>query len=301
MATTFLNMQDEVLEFIALSNDSNARAAVKRFLNQAARDVWHAHPWRERKASAFVNTVAPYETGTATFTENSTTVTGSGTTWTTAMIGRKIALSLSDPYYVISKVPSGTSITLDRAYIEDTASGSTYVIYNDVLALTTMDELVTDEVVCFDEGQDYPMTRLTTADFFMYGSMPVTDGTPDCFRLMEDSNSTYRIQVHPVPDDVYGVRYSYLKQYTDMSNDSDTCAVDESRRDIVIAGACARAYRWNAEFQKATYEDQRFQLELSRAISRERRLRPQTSVLRPVDQARGHHSTRPGSFRVGDP
>lgn len=78
--------------------------------------------------------VADYTTGTVGVTNASQTVTGSGTTWTTAMIGRWFVMN--DPaqqgqgyWYRISAVPSTTSLTLESAYVNTTvASGATYKI-----------------------------------------------------------------------------------------------------------------------------------------------------------------------------
>ena len=82
MATTYRELQDDVLRLIALTGDADARTFVKRAINDAAETVWRAHPWRERCKTDFVNTVAPYEEGTVTVTEGSTTVTPAGTyTW----------------------------------------------------------------------------------------------------------------------------------------------------------------------------------------------------------------------------
>jgi hypothetical protein len=78
-----------------------------------------------------ITTVAPYETGTVTVTNNSKTVTGSGTTFTSAMVGRKIRIAGENAYYRISSYSSATSITLENVYQGDTASAQTYSIYKD--------------------------------------------------------------------------------------------------------------------------------------------------------------------------
>ena len=78
-----------------------------------------------------ITTVAPYETGTVTVTNNSKTVTGSGTTFTTAMVGRKIRVAGQNAYYRIASYVSGTEITLENIFQGDTASAQTYSIYKD--------------------------------------------------------------------------------------------------------------------------------------------------------------------------
>ena len=67
-----------------------------------------------------------YATGTLSVTQGSTSVTGSGTTWTNGMVGQSILLE--DFWYTVASVGSATSITLDSSYRGTTLSGSTYVI-----------------------------------------------------------------------------------------------------------------------------------------------------------------------------
>lgn len=68
--------------------------------------------------------VADYVTGTATFTNASATVTGSGTTYTNAMEGRWI-LGGDGLWYRILTYTSGTAITLDTVYDGETEASVT--------------------------------------------------------------------------------------------------------------------------------------------------------------------------------
>lgn len=67
-----------------------------------------------------------YTTGTLSVNQGSTSVTGSGTTWTAAMIGRQIFIS--NRWYVIANVGSATSITLASAFADSNVSGGSYRI-----------------------------------------------------------------------------------------------------------------------------------------------------------------------------
>lgn len=79
---------------------------------------------------------ADYTTGTLSATNGSTTLTGSGTTWTAPMAGRAIKITASDVaassgdgfWYEISSVGSATSITLTRAYNGTSLTGGSYTI-----------------------------------------------------------------------------------------------------------------------------------------------------------------------------
>lgn len=69
-----------------------------------------------------------YTTGTVTCTQNATTVTGSGTSWTSSMVGRQFRQGYS-PIYTIAQVNSATSLELDAAWGPATNSAVTYEIY----------------------------------------------------------------------------------------------------------------------------------------------------------------------------
>lgn len=72
-----------------------------------------------------------YSTGTISVTLNSTTVTGAGTTFTAAMVGR--SLKVNDPngdgmWYKIAAYVDANTLTLENNYAGSTASGLSYVI-----------------------------------------------------------------------------------------------------------------------------------------------------------------------------
>lgn len=78
-------------------------------------------------------TIADYAVGTVSLIAGSATVTGSGTTFTPAMVGRWFTVTDATApgqgyWYRISAYTSATSITLSRVYTGSTASGVTYNI-----------------------------------------------------------------------------------------------------------------------------------------------------------------------------
>lgn len=73
-----------------------------------------------------------YSTGTAKFTNASTAVAGTGTTWTAAMVGMYIQKDINSPAYKISAFVSATSLTLATAYTGATdAAAGAYTITRD--------------------------------------------------------------------------------------------------------------------------------------------------------------------------
>lgn len=80
--------------------------------------------------------VVDYTTGTLSITTATTTVTGSGTTWTTNMANRWLNVPLTasnttsgdDEWYQIASVASATSLTLTNTYTGQTVAGGAYTI-----------------------------------------------------------------------------------------------------------------------------------------------------------------------------
>jgi len=76
--------------------------------------------------------IAKYTTGTVTLTNGSQTVTGSGTTFTNAMVGRYLTSTDAGAdglIYRISSYASATSISLEQYYAGSTVAGATYEIF----------------------------------------------------------------------------------------------------------------------------------------------------------------------------
>lgn len=285
MATTFLNMQDEVLGFLGEST-SDTRTRVKRFLNRAASDFHYRYPWHWRRAVGFVSTVAPYTTGTVTLTNGSTTVTGSGATFTTAMVGRKIALTYGSPWYTISAFVSTTEVTLDRAYVEDTTSGATYVIYQDLYALSSAaDSLLAQEVVCHKAGGEV-LGRLTRTEVENAWAFPSGAGVPSYFHLHGVNSSGYlQIRVgREVPSTAFSIRYGYLSAYTEMSADGDLCVVPERFRHIIIHGALREAYKLYNDDSLASQHGAAFDQQIALAWMRQQSEVPAVFEMRAFDE-----------------
>lgn len=84
--------------------------------------------WRDRNMN-----IADYTAGTVTATNNSTTITGSGTTWTNAMVGRWFVINDATApgqgyWYRIAAFSSTTSLTLETSFEGTTSTGVTYQI-----------------------------------------------------------------------------------------------------------------------------------------------------------------------------
>jgi hypothetical protein len=81
-----------------------------------------------------------YSTGTVAINNDATTVVGTGTTFTSAMVGRQILLE--DFWYTISAFTDTTHITIDRPYMGTNLSGASYMIATTVGTVNLEDFLL---------------------------------------------------------------------------------------------------------------------------------------------------------------
>ena len=88
-------------------------------------------PWMSKRYTFL--TTAPYDTGTVTATNASRAITGSGTTFTSAMVGRKFKLDSDQSIFTITRFVSTTSIEIDRAFQGTTDSSLNYDIFDCLL------------------------------------------------------------------------------------------------------------------------------------------------------------------------
>lgn len=102
-----------------------------------------------------------YAVGTATASINSTTVTGSGTTWDSSMEGLQIRIGGNTPLYTIYEVPDATTITLDQNWLGTTVTAQLYKIFkayatvpSDFHSFITVVDMIQGWQLPWNVGQD---------------------------------------------------------------------------------------------------------------------------------------------------
>lgn len=239
MALTFAQARTILQSRIA---DSSNSTAVDQALNQAQREVARARRWPELMARTFVNTVAPYTTGTIAVANGGTTWTLTGGTFPAALASGvyRLALSVSSPFYPVVTRTDGTHAET-LAYQDDTETAAEYIAYKSHLSLASTVDRV--ESMWLHRGGDaIELVNATTdqqvSDFTHY---PTGVGVPTHYLMIERDGSGYRqVLLGPdTPDDVYRIEYVYRKKTTD---DTFTGNLDESRWPVILAKASSILY-----------------------------------------------------------
>ena len=234
----------EVASILHMDSTSGSEDAtsILRALNWAGRYIWTACQWPERKAVTTISTVAPYTTGTADFTNASASVTGSGTTWT-GFAARKMALGYNAPFYRILSVDGAKELTLARNYLETTATGAEYLIYQDEYdTASTVDTIVSAQLILNQTMG--PLLKVAEERIDSEATIQAYAGKPHSVGMCVPTTAgTPRIRVTPVPDAVYAIELKYLKAWTDLANDGAAPVLDANKESLLIEAALLFAQR----------------------------------------------------------
>ena len=124
------------LELLRDVNDPINRATTfdaRQAINDSYREITQFADWQFLLARYDIPLVAAYTTGTVTVAPGSTTVTGSGTTWSASWFNKKIMLTGDPQEKEVALVNSPTQLTLSYPYngTLTTYTGLSYTIYQD--------------------------------------------------------------------------------------------------------------------------------------------------------------------------
>jgi len=182
-------------------------------------DICSRYDFSWLKDYKYINTTPVYDTGTVTVTQDSTTVTGSGTTFTEAMIGRLFKVDDDDNWYEISAFVGVTEITLASNYTGTSGAGKDYNIYKtDYPLATDFKKMV------------WVKQLITPLKMVSIPEVPFTDYFPDMFSRGDDvnpdgyimtgidSDGYYTIRPTPVQTTRKQLYYCYVKQLTTINS-----------------------------------------------------------------------------------
>lgn len=207
-------------------NDTNGKKLINSALQDMALGNGEKFPWLERSARLLTN--APYETGTVTITQGSTTLTGVGTAWNTAndfainnvRAGGKIFLPGDDTVYEVSSVTSDTVLTLTDRYVGDDISAETHQYWEDEYSLAS-DFLKPIDKTRFDLRSAIEI--VDRRDFRARFTRAMTPGRIMCCAIFDKAfsgNTTpvRRVRFARPPSEYQYIPYSYVTSSVGVSS-----------------------------------------------------------------------------------
>jgi hypothetical protein len=186
------------------------------------------YQWSYRRRETIIQTTAPYSTGTASITSGSSTVTGSGTAWTAAMVGRQIRLGTEYPFFYVGSINVGaqTLVLADAqlasvTWVAEAVVNGTYTIFQDQFAVPAEVAIIMEEVGYWPLWE----TSLTEIDFLDPRRVSTGTGQPDrwywCRDKVESATQFRYIGLWPVPGRAVTMRMPYLIEPPPLAADTD--------------------------------------------------------------------------------
>lgn len=243
MADTFGQIWNRVLLFAP----DLPPVLAQEFVKNTYRVVLGDHSWMATRKDAELLLPNQYTTGTVTVVNGSPTITGSGTAFTTAMIGRQLIFSGLAPFYTITAVDAGAqTLTIDRNYPNVSASALTYEISQAYVEFPT--DLYVLERVRDQLNGWYLITQVYDQQYLdRVDSRRQSVGTPALVcsaPARTDSNGVviprYEFWPRAQATRFYTYRYRYLPEFTANSD----VLIQNVNPEVLVYGALRLAAAW---------------------------------------------------------
>lgn len=225
--------------------------AVKQVLD-FIRGNWH---WSFWESEGNITLTPQYITGTVTIAQGATAITGTGTTWTAAMTGRKIRIGTNEDYTFTYL--SGTTGTISPAYAGTTVTAATYTIYQDTYSLASDCDSVIDVVDLTNKRVLEKMGSL--AGKRLGARLSQTYTYQDAvYAFGRDSSNNAQITFLGPPMQIALIRYWYYRRPTAPIGPSSNLDFPSSMDETFIQGVFAQVLRQNkqpnADQEQAVFE-----------------------------------------------
>ena len=218
--------------------------ALTEYLSSSYNEILAEREWVGIEADLTVSTIALHAAGSIAVTNGSSSVVGTDTEWDTAMSGRKFQVLGSGDWYTI-QVSGPTALELDRPYADQTLSGMSYSIFQDVVPLPIGVRQI-EHIGCPTAGK--PLRKAAGNEFADTDVSKMITGVPMFWIPGPDTAEALgpqvrQIRLWPVPDEVYQLVITYTSAIAgyDGSNNGDTPIAFVSQA-AILAGA--RASCW---------------------------------------------------------
>lgn len=234
--TNYGTVQTAVMTKIGIVDD-DVEDVIEQAINDIMEEICNSHNFSWLYADSSFITTAPYNTGTLTATTGATTITGSGTTWTSAMAGRRV--TIEDAFYEVSAFVSTTELTLGNNYAGAGGSGLSYKIYQNEYSLSSDTE---DVLSMYQENNPQKLTKVGLPMLDRAYPQRNSYGFPSLYAINGyDSSGNMKVEIYPIPNQARNIYYRMKKRVTVLSADSDDPIIPLRYRYVLFRGAVYEA------------------------------------------------------------
>lgn len=296
----FTDLQNDVYAHTGLdSSDTTNQTNVKRWINYVQQDVCARWPWSFLEGRETIVTVADYNTGTVAINAASTTVTGTGTVFSSSVDNTYfIQFSTANDWYQVSSRGSNTSLTLATAYAQTSnGTGLTYTLRKFFYSLSSSADEVLDV-----RNWNTPI-KLIQCDFRTIDLInPLAQSTNAPYAYMmfgTDSSGNQVFTPYPFPTDARLFEFRTRKRPTDMVNGTDAPSIPNKYAQVLIFGANAVGFAYLRKFQEAQAWDAKFEQRVAEMKKEYRQAGDYQPILGSIDSiSRSRWIQFPSSYPV---
>lgn len=189
--------------------------------------------WSFRQAKSQILLLDQYSTGTVAVTQDSGTVTGTGTVWTAGMVGRKFKAAGNEVYTITARA-SNTSITISPVYQGASASGLSYLIFQDTYDLPSDVSSVSGWWNATQQKWLTPVTPDAIGD--LQNASNFTSNWPDRIAQFGTNAGVPQVIVWPAPSVRAMVPIIYTRQPTNPTGPGSTIDLPSKMDAVLVQG-----------------------------------------------------------------
>lgn len=184
-------------------------------------------------------------TGSADVNNASAVVTGNGTAWTSALVGRQFFVNDEAPFYTVESVQGATQLTLDRPYGGLDGLSQPYSVQ--LLYLPVPSDFLHFIDIVDVENQWRLYHNLTTEEVDLFDPARTVSEMPWLFAQVQPTSlgGKPRYEIYPRPDitSAWSYPFRYQRRIPEMSANTDLPVVP-IRMQTLREGALAELARW---------------------------------------------------------
>ncbi len=247
------------------------------YVNDRIEEICRLTEWQRLKKASTIQTVDEYVTGTIDLAVGASAGTGTGTTFTAAMTGRRIRPANLLEYYIFTRV-SNTSFTIDRPFEnDDDLDDAAFTIFQPIYALPSDLREVTSlrnptlGIELQEVDRNYinrnAASRINIESPRLYAPYPdSSDGLP-------------QIELYPAPSEAVGLPLEYIAQAPFFTiDDTDELIPDWISIPCLRAGVEAELCKLHHDYQGKQVAEMDFMRLLGGVTGENARSKPATET-----------------------
>lgn len=210
----------EKSQTLARDNSYSSRDKFKGLINWAyTQEIPRKEDWTPLIASSSISCAAKYNTGTVSITAGDTSITGSGTVWTSGMTNRKIRINGNPNVYTFTYVSSTTGTVSPALSGDSNVSGAGYVIFDDDYSLASDFNrfLSGGSLYKYRSGRPYVIDEASERKWRDEYSIDTSDEVVRCRLRGFDTSMNRVVEINPAPQTAISLPYDYIKHLTPMT------------------------------------------------------------------------------------